>query len=91
MMHKNTGDLLKSIGKLVKNIRSETMDQTELGKRVGVSRATISSIERGIGVNSKALFTVISFLGLADLIQDAVNEHLALLDAKRSRKVRIIK
>ena len=51
-MHKKTDYLLKSIGKLVKSVRSETMDQTELGKRVGVSRTTISSIERGIGVNS---------------------------------------
>ncbi|MCJ8314930.1 MAG: helix-turn-helix domain-containing protein [Pseudomonadales bacterium] len=64
------------------------MDQTELGKRVGVSRTTISSIERGIGVNSKALFNVISFLDLADLIQEAVNERFELLEANRSRKSR---
>ncbi len=87
-MHNKTDYLLKSIGKLVKSIRSETMDQTELGKRVGVSRTTISSIERGIGVNSKALFNVISFLNLADLIQEAVNERFELVEANRSRKVR---
>ena len=60
-MHKESDLLLKSIGELVKRVRSGTMDQTELGKRVGVSRTTISSIERGIGVDSKALFNVISF------------------------------
>lgn len=87
-MHKDTDLLLISIGKLVKSVRSETMDQTELGKRVGVSRTTISSIERGIGVNSKALFNVISFLDLADLIQEAVNERFELLEANRSRKSR---
>lgn len=87
-MHKDTDLLLISIGKLVKSVRSETMDQTELGKRVGVSRTTISSIERGIGVNSKALFNVISFLDLADLIQKAVNERFELLEANRSRKSR---
>jgi DNA-binding XRE family transcriptional regulator len=87
-MHKGTDFLLKSIGELIKSVRSETMDQTELGKRVGVSRTTISSIERGIGVNSKALFNVISFLDLADLIQEAVNERFELLEANRSRKSR---
>jgi DNA-binding XRE family transcriptional regulator len=87
-MHKDTNFLLKSIGQLVKSVRSETMDQTELGKRVGVSRTTISSIERGIGVNSKALFNVISFLDLSDLIQEAVNERFELLEANRSRKSR---
>ena len=80
--------LLKSIGELVKSVRSETMDQTELGKRVGVSRTTISAIERGIGVNSKALFNVIAFLGLADLIQQAVNEQSESLEVNRSRKSR---
>jgi DNA-binding XRE family transcriptional regulator len=87
-MHNETDNLLKSIGKLVKSVRSETMDQTELGKRVGVSRTTISSIERGIGVNSKALFNVISFLDLAVLIQEAVNDRFELVETNRSRKAR---
>jgi DNA-binding XRE family transcriptional regulator len=56
------------------------MDQSELGKRVGVSRTTISSIERGIGVNSKSLFNIVSFLGLADVIQAAVNERSQLIE-----------
>jgi DNA-binding XRE family transcriptional regulator len=88
IMQKKTDELLQSIGKLVKNVRSETMDQSELGKRVGVSRTTISSIERGIGVNSKSLFNVVSFLGLADVIQAAVNERSQLIEANRSRKAR---
>ncbi len=87
-MHNGTDYLLKSIGKLVKSVRSETMDQTELGKRVGVSRTTISSIERGIGVNSKALFNVLSFLDLTDLLQVAINERCELVEANRSRKAR---
>jgi DNA-binding XRE family transcriptional regulator len=69
-------------------VRSETMDQTELGKRVGVSRTTISSIERGIGVNSKALFNVLSFLDLTEVLQIAINERSELVDENRSRKVR---
>jgi len=87
-MQKNTDDLLKSIGKLVKSVRSETMDQTELGKRVGISRTTISSIERGIGVNSKALFNVLSFLDLTDLIQEVVNDRLERVQVSRARKAR---
>lgn len=87
-MQKDTDNLLKSIGKLVKSVRSETMDQTELGKRVGVSRTTISSIERGIGVNSKALFNVLSFLDLTDLIQEVVNDRLERVQVSRARKAR---
>ncbi|GAW95981.1 MULTISPECIES: helix-turn-helix domain-containing protein [Colwellia] len=66
------------------------MDQTELGKRVGVSRTTISSIERGIGVNSKALINVLSFLELTDLLQVAIDERSGLVAANRSRKARKI-
>ena len=87
-MHKQHIDILKSIGKLVKSVRSETMDQTELGKRVGVSRTTISAIERGIGVNSTALFKVLCFLELTDLLHTAIDEHFTLVDANRSRKAR---
>lgn len=87
-MHNKTDNLLKSIGQLVKGVRSETMDQTELGKRVGVSRTTISSIERGIGVNSKALFNVLAFLELTDLLQVAIDERSELVEASRSRKAR---
>ena len=87
-MHKKTDNLLKSIGQLVKGVRSETMDQTKLGKRVGVSRTTISSIERGIGVNSKALFNVLSFLELTELLQVAIDERSELVEANRSRKAR---
>lgn len=87
-MHNKTDNLLKSIGQLVKGVRSETMDQTELGKRVGVSRTTISSIERGIGVNSKALFNVLSFLELTELLQVAIDERSELVEANRSRKAR---
>jgi len=90
-MHKSTDDLLKSLGELVKSVRSETMDQTELGKRVGLSRTTISSIERGIGVNSKALFNVLSFLDLTELLQVAVNERAELIEANRSRKARKVR
>jgi DNA-binding XRE family transcriptional regulator len=90
-MHKDTDNLLKSLGELIKSVRSETMDQTELGKRVGVSRTTISSIERGIGVNSKALFNVLTFLDLTELIQVAVNERTEFIETHRSRKARKVR
>ncbi|XPF94262.1 helix-turn-helix domain-containing protein [Colwellia sp. RE-S-Sl-9] len=87
-MHKNSDNLLQSIGLLVKSVRSETMDQTELGKRVGVSRTTISAIERGIGVNSKALFNVLAFLDLTQNLQASIDERSALIESVRSRKAR---
>lgn len=36
---------------MVKNVRSETMDQTELGKRVGVNRTTIDERSVLVKVN----------------------------------------
>lgn len=87
-MHNSADYFLISIGQLVKNVRSETMDQTELGKRVGVSRSTISAIERGIGVNSKALMSVLSFLNLTHPLQTAIDERAELVNINRSRKAK---
>lgn len=87
-MHKDSENLLKSIGKLVKSVRSETMDQTELGKRVGVSRTTISAIERGVGVNARALFNVLAFLDLTKDLQMTIDHRSELVETNRSRKAR---
>ena len=41
-------DILNSFAKRIPNIRKELhMSQTELGKKLGISRQSISSIERG--------------------------------------------
>ncbi|NQY63631.1 MAG: helix-turn-helix domain-containing protein [Alteromonadaceae bacterium] len=67
------------------------MDQTELAKRVGLSRSTISLLERGVGVNSQALFDVLSFLEISDLLQVAIDERLELVEDHGSRKARKIR
>ncbi|MDX3772750.1 helix-turn-helix transcriptional regulator [Chromatiaceae bacterium AAb-1] len=87
-MKKTTGELQKAIGELIKHTRARTMDQAELAVRTGLSRSTISAMERGKGVNSKALFDVLSFLELADLFQSVVERQLELMDEHRLRKVR---
>lgn len=87
-MHKKTDELLKSLGELVQQTRSLTMDQEELGKRVGLSRSTISAIERGKGVNSKALFDVLAFLGLSDELLAVIEKRQSLEGEQRFRKAR---
>ncbi|UAA38773.1 helix-turn-helix domain-containing protein [Paraneptunicella aestuarii] len=87
-MHNKTDELLKSLGELVQQTRSLTMDQEELGKRVGLSRSTISAIERGKGVNSKALLDVLVFLGLSGELLAVIEKRQSLEGEQRFRKVR---
>jgi len=49
------------------------LTQAELGKRVGIRQATISSLESGEGGNLETLFAVLSALGI-DL---AIHERAA--------------
>ncbi|MBL4631192.1 MAG: helix-turn-helix domain-containing protein [Paraglaciecola sp.] len=72
-------------------MRAKRMDQTELGKRVGVSRTTISAIERGMGVNAKALFDVLAFLDLTDVIRVAISQQLQIEDKGPLRKLRKVR
>lgn len=90
-MHKESSELLFSLGELVKQTRSLTMDQEELGKRVGLSRSTISAIERGKGVNSKALFEVLAFLGLSGELLSTIDKQRSLDSEQRFRKVRKVR
>lgn len=87
-MHKESDALLISLGELIKQTRSLTMDQEELGKRVGLSRSTISAIERGKGVNAKALFEVLAFLGLTGELLSVIEKRLSLEGEQRFRKAR---
>ncbi len=88
VMQSDSDNLLLEIGQLIKKMRAKCMDQTELGKRVGVSRTTISAIERGVGVNAKALFDVLAFLELTDVIRIAINQQLQIEDKGPLRKLR---
>lgn len=90
-MQSDSVNLLLEIGLLVKKMRAKRMDQTELGKRVGVSRTTISAIERGMGVNAKALFDVLAFLDLTDVIRVAISQQLQIEDKGPLRKLRKVR
>ena len=87
-MRNYSDQLMVDMGELIKRVRSQNMDQTELGKRVGLSRTSISAIERGKGVNSRALFDVLAFLGLLDPLQQAIDEQLQAVYDNPVRKQR---
>lgn len=82
--------LLKAIGTLVVAKRSSSMDQTELGQRVGVGRNTISSIENGKGVNAETLFKVLEYLDITQDIQAVIDQKLQEQNNRLSRKSRKI-
>ncbi len=83
-----TNTLLKSIGKLVVSMRATTMDQTELGQRVGVGRNTISSIENGKPVNAETIFNVLEHFGVIDDVQLVIEQKLEEQQSTLSRKSR---
>jgi DNA-binding XRE family transcriptional regulator len=61
-MQTPSAEFLKSMGELIRAKRTARMDQQELALCVGVSRATISAMERCAGVNSNSLFKVLIIL-----------------------------
>lgn len=79
---------LKSIGKLIQQKRAESMDQTQLGQRVGLSRNTISAIENGKATNAGALFKVLDYFDLLAMLQDQIDEQLTAIELLRERKAR---
>ena len=78
----------KTLGKLVKHQRAQSMAQDELALRTGLSRNTISAIENGKSVSTEALFTVLAHLNLLHLLAEPVFAELDLLDNRQQRKVR---
>ena len=90
-MHTAGDTFLTSLGELVRAHRANSMDQTTLGLRVGLSRSTISAIEKGVGVNSASLVKVLDHLGLLDPLQQAADERLYRLEKTKSRKSRKLK
>lgn len=60
--------------------RRRKLTQAELGKRVGVRQATISSFENGEGGNLETLFALLAALGLDLAIQDRSGDTTELGD-----------
>lgn len=87
-MQKEAILLSQALGQLVKQIRTESMDQSELAVRVGLSRNTISAIENGKAVNSEALFAVLAQLNLLQPLTDAVEQQLAQFAHQVQKKQR---
>jgi transcriptional regulator with XRE-family HTH domain len=81
-------NLLHSIGKLVRGVRSLTMGQQELAVRSGVGRNTVSNIENGKSVSGLSLLLVLEQLELIDEFQVFVDEKISEHDTKLRRKSR---
>lgn len=60
--------------------RRRKLTQAELGKRVGVRQATISSFENGGGGNLETLFALLAALGLDLAVQDRSSDAADLGD-----------
>ncbi len=61
----------KLLGNLVKQARAASMDQEELALRTGISKNTVSRLERGKGINSDTLLTILKLLELMFLLTDS--------------------
>lgn len=87
-MQNNPALLSQTLGQLVQQTRAQSMDQSELALRVGLSRNTISAIENGKSVNSEALFAVLAQLNLLAPIMAAVEQQLSPLASQGTLKQR---
>ncbi|WDE12344.1 helix-turn-helix domain-containing protein [Thalassomonas haliotis] len=76
----------KLLGNLIKKTRATTMDQEELALRSGTSTNTISRLERGKGVNTDTLLSVLNQLDLLDPILTVIEEQYELVDKNPLRK-----
>lgn len=74
-------DFAINVGYLIQHVRAKRgLDQSQLAKRVGASRATISRIECGKSVASA---TVLAVLAELDMLQGAAYEVVAHADGER--------
>lgn len=84
-----TAEYLKALGVLVRNARVDSMSQEELALRAGVSRGTVSRIEKGESVSSEALIEVLGRLGLLARYYELTNRLLNEFGSDRFRKSRV--
>jgi len=78
------------LGNLVKQARTATMDQQELALRAGTSKNTISRLERGQGINSDTLLSVLEQLELLEPLLATIEEQYDLVSKNPLRKGNII-
>lgn len=74
------------LGNLIKQTRASAMDQEELALRTGTSKNTISRLERGKGINSDTLLTVLNQLELLDPLLEVLEQEYELVSRNPLRK-----
>jgi transcriptional regulator with XRE-family HTH domain len=76
----------KLLGNLVKQTRAASMDQDELALRTGTSKNTISRLERGRGINSDTLLTILNQLDVLDPLIQTIEKEYELVSNNPLRK-----
>lgn len=76
----------KLLGNLVKQARAASMDQEELALRTGISKNTVSRLERGKGINSDTLLTILNQLEVLDPLIETIEKEYELLSNNPLRK-----
>ena len=76
----------KLLGNLVKQARAASMDQEELALRTGISKNTVSRLERGKGINSDTLLTILNQLEVLDPLIESIEKEYELVSNNPLRK-----
>nr|WP_283622674.1 helix-turn-helix transcriptional regulator [Alteromonas macleodii] len=80
----------KLLGNLVKQARAASMDQEELALRTGTSKNTVSRLERGKGINSDTLLTILNQLEVLDPLIETIEKEYELVSNNPLRKSSLI-
>nr|WP_283629159.1 helix-turn-helix transcriptional regulator [Alteromonas macleodii] len=80
----------KLLGNLVKQARAASMDQEELALRTGISKNTVSRLERGKGINSDTLLTILNQLEVLDPLIETIEKEYELVSNNPLRKSSLI-
>ena len=80
----------KLLGNLVKQARAASMDQEELALRTDTSKNTISRLERGKGINSDTLLTILNQLEVLDPLIETIEKEYELVSNNPLRKSSLV-
>ena len=80
----------KLLGNLVKQARAASMDQEELALRTGISKNTVSRLERGKGINSDTLLTILNQLEVLDPLIETIEKEYELVSNNPLRKSSLV-
>ena len=80
----------KLLGNLVKQARTASMDQDELALRTGTSKNTVSRFERGKGINSDTLLTILIQLEVLDPLIETIEKEYELVSNNPLRKSSLV-